>query len=173
MLEQRQWNRWDLVARVGGMDEARMDTCPSSGVVFDLALCHTLRNLEKRSGVPEEPARSAGADDERASGGRRRTPMRKKIHPRCHSSPSHHQSRMWAIVVWCVQHGVDIDGDGMRGIGWDEWPVGGCAVQRYRSLSGKAPNRGRRGIPVPHGQYRAFRTLRSTRPNRYSSVRYR
>ena len=106
-----------------------MDTCPLSGVAFGLALCHTLRNLEKRSGAPEEPARSAGADGGRASGGRRRTPMRKKIHHRCRSSPSRHQSRMWAIVVWYLQHGVDIDGDDMHGIGWDEWLAGACAAQ--------------------------------------------
>lgn len=107
-----------------------MDTCFLSGVAFGLALCHTLRNLEKGCDVPEETAKSAGADDERASEGGRRIPMRKKIHPRCRSSLNRHQSRMCAIVAWCLQHGADIDGDGIRGIGWDEWwPAGGCAVQ--------------------------------------------
>ena len=106
-----------------------MDTCSSSGVAFGLAVCHTLRNLEKRSGDLEGTAESADADDERASEGRRRIPMRKKIHPRCRSSPSRHQSRMWGIVVGCLRHGADIDGDGIRGIGWGEWWPGGCVEQ--------------------------------------------
>jgi hypothetical protein len=120
--EQRRWNRWDLVTRVEGMDEAWMDTYSLCAVSFDF-VCHTLRNLEKRTGAPED----AG---ERASEGARRTLMRKRIHPRCRSSRSRHQSRMWVIVVWRPLHGADIDGDGILGVGWDGWRPGGeCAVQ--------------------------------------------
>lgn len=96
--EQRQWNRWDLATRVEGMDVAWAGMCFPGAAAFASAVCHTLRNLEKRSGVPEDPAKSAVPDCERASEGARRTPMRKKIHPRCRSSPNRHQSRMRVIV---------------------------------------------------------------------------
>lgn len=117
--EQRRWNQWGPATRVEGTDVVWTGGCPTSAVVFGLAVCHILQSLEKRSGVPDDP------DCERASGGGRRTPMRKKIHPHCRSSLSRHQSRMWVIAVWDLRHGADIDDGSMRGVGWDGWRPGG------------------------------------------------
>ena len=93
-------NRWDLVTQIEGVDEAWVDTWCLGPGAFDLALCHALRNFGKRSGVPKDPAKCGVPVHERASGERHRTLMRKKIHPRCRSSPSRHQSRMWVVDVW-------------------------------------------------------------------------
>ena len=120
--EQKRWNRWDLVTQVEGMEEAWMGTWSLNRAAFDLALCHMLRNVGKRSGVPEDPGRYAELDYGRASEGRHRTPMRKKIHPRCRSSPSRHQSRMRMIDLWRFRHGTDFGySDDMRGIEWGGW----------------------------------------------------
>lgn len=81
--EQKRWNRWDLVARAEGMGEEWVDTWSLSRVAFDLALCHALRGLGERSGVPRAPGRRRESEE------LHRIPMR-MIHPRYRSSPSRH-----------------------------------------------------------------------------------
>ena len=58
------------------MDEAWAGTCSVNAVAFGLAVCHMLRNLGRRPGVPGDLAKIADPDCERASEGSRRTPMR-------------------------------------------------------------------------------------------------
>lgn len=131
--EQRRWNRWGPVTRVQGADKARTDTRSLSAVgavACGSALCHTSRNFGKRSGVPEDPAKSVDPACERASVGARQTPTRKKIHPRSRSSPSRHRCQMWADVVWCHRYGDGTDDDGTHGAWWVGWQRGGgCTAQ--------------------------------------------
>ena len=94
------------------MDEAWTDSLSSRLDAFDLFLCHALRHLGKRSGVPED---HADRGRERGSEELHRTPMRKKIHPRCCSSPSRHPSRMWRIDVWRCRRENDTGEGDMRG----------------------------------------------------------
>jgi hypothetical protein len=98
--EQRRWNRWGLVTRIQETDNASTDTRSLSAAACSLVLCHASRNLRKRSGVPEDPAKPVDPACERASEGPCRTPMRKKIHPHSRSSPSRHKSRMRGSAAW-------------------------------------------------------------------------